>query len=858
MDGAADAPLADASTGQAVEHFRPGWRTMGDGTAGSPGQIGTVAWPFTTPPSNGSFEFDVKIEALPSYGHSISVAIGDAMDRFYYFELRYGRVQLFRRDGGDFTWLDNFGPDGAVVAGDRVGIRVIRNDDGSATVVPLLNGNMVSARAKHDPNPLVTSHVFLETRDPEARVSAVHGGPAQTGEVVVPPDDPDPDPEPELPTPAPGIAALLHPVPIGRAATGQEPLVVAAGWTAAGDGTIRTGGEHSDIGWMVDSTGEPEARSCTATVKIDQLPTPGRSFTFLLGNDDLDVYYFECRWGRAQVFRRQGGSFDWLERLGTDGEVKAGDTIGIKVAGNKVTPVLNGQPLTDRTVTDPNPMPVTHVRLQSGDAAVRVSDLRVYLPGTNLVPNGYGKLLDNSGFPGATFVTDGKPAGVAGMFEFPQGYRIFDERIEYDPEKEYRVSAAFRGAANVAKHGRVYFGLAPRDVDGQLISSTYTMFRRGTTTTLAQPLNTGDTEIHLTDASGWQDSDPSYWRRIIWWDYVTGDGTSWPPETYSRHLSHSGTWEKGGLDKASGTITLAEPWNGPDLPAGMSCSQSKAGYAYMYLGGRHLDLTSEWQTLTDVVTGTTPKGGEPTGTVTLQEPTKTFSLVMHTGISGSGGNLTRVARVSVSHLVSESAPAPDPDPDPPAPDPDPPPSGSGSTTLRVKIPAGPAETGQPEIGYTGDWVKVGDAATTNGSTSKSGWALVKGSNQTRYGTTTLKIKALPTYGKSISLMVGPDDTHHYYCECRYGRISLTKRDGGSFLWDDNRSADNVVKDGDVIGIRAKRNADGSVTLAPTLNGTDQPAFARTDPTPLVMSHAMISASDNGLLRIQDLTFTEST
>lgn len=249
--------------------------------------------------------------------------------------------------------------------------------------------------------------------------------------------------------------------------------------------------------------------------------------------------------------------------------------------------------------------------------------------GTDLVVNGTGALGTNYNFSNFDFDAADAPVGATGAFKTktPGSKTLtLDELIPVDPNKRLRMSFQVKekGATTDA---RFYGFVAPYDSYKLSIQPGHYMYWPGTTTTLAAPLNPGDTTITLTDASTWYGtaSKPAgtgtHNRSIIWWDYTDPGGKTWPIETYSRNWSGSDYWSDGGI--TGNVITLKAAYNGPARPAGTALSNGSSGGTYMYMrGAANVAATTTWTPYADSIVGyhTTPSSsagfntGWPQGT----------------------------------------------------------------------------------------------------------------------------------------------------------------------------------------------------------------------------------------------------
>lgn len=249
------------------------------------------------------------------------------------------------------------------------------------------------------------------------------------------------------------------------------------------------------------------------------------------------------------------------------------------------------------------------------------AELEAYIQsrGTDLVTNGTGLLGNNTNFSWSTFRADDAPVGASGSFmsSFGGQVRFTDEVIPVDPAKKYVLSAWVR-ETTTETDSRAYTGFAPYDAYGLSINPQHYMFRGGTTTTLAAPLNPGDTTITLTSAANWKVTAgaSSHWRNIIFWDYIDAGGKAWPAETYSRNFL-SDAYADGGI--TGNVITLKVPYAGTARAAGTSLSNGGSGGTYIYSGMSNTLVVPEWTNYKSA----TPITGlhDPTGGVIGGDPT---------------------------------------------------------------------------------------------------------------------------------------------------------------------------------------------------------------------------------------------
>lgn len=234
--------------------------------------------------------------------------------------------------------------------------------------------------------------------------------------------------------------------------------------------------------------------------------------------------------------------------------------------------------------------------------------------GTDLITNGTGSLRDNTNF--ATYFTfNGADAPVGANGSFVEkfgtaGGKVTDESQPYDPNKQLRLS--FQCRQTVAGATNTMYGfLAPYDQADQSIAPSHYMRVAGTETTLAADLKPGDTTIKLTNGAGWYGSaakpvpsNYTFLRSIQFWDYVDSAGKAWPAYTYTRNVLASDLYAEGGLDPATGIITLRAPYSGATRPAGTPVSQPTSGGSYIYMpSATNAAVPETWKSYADTHPG---------------------------------------------------------------------------------------------------------------------------------------------------------------------------------------------------------------------------------------------------------------
>jgi hypothetical protein len=288
---------------------------------------------------------------------------------------------------------------------------------------------------------------------------------------------------------------------------------------------------------------------------------------------------------------------DLTFQKGSAATLGTGDNQALNLKTNgttKLTVLANGNVSTTGTVS------TTVGGAAGAGTQTLASNLYIQARGQNLVTNGSGLLLNNYNFSGFTFDST-ETHGGGGSFKknVAQQSAFNDELIPVNPEKYYRLigwgKSGDTGGANYNATNRQYLGLVVCDIDGLSIQPYhYAKYPGSTDTTLAAPLNNGDTTITLTNATGWHNGATGHARSIIWYGYTNSKGYTYPDYTYSRttYIDYNGTWEAGGI--SGNTITLRAPWPGPNLPAGAAVRNTWSGGTYKYNAASNVIVPNSW------------------------------------------------------------------------------------------------------------------------------------------------------------------------------------------------------------------------------------------------------------------------
>lgn len=205
-------------------------------------------------------------------------------------------------------------------------------------------------------------------------------------------------------------------------------------------------------------------------------------------------------------------------------------------------------------------------------------DTGVLSSGQQLVVNGNGILGDNTNFSQLVYDPIMSFNGSPGVFKQSED-GVYDTIrndlfIPFDGNKKYRVSVDITSIPNTeSTYNSMYLDFY--DIDKLVIMRWNIAYFQGSTTTLSRDLKKGDTEIYVTDLSGFTQQSQSYNRAIIFWDYKNSYGYQYPKETYSRY-AYGNLWtNEEQLDYTNNKIILDKPWSRAEHLAGCEISQGQ-------------------------------------------------------------------------------------------------------------------------------------------------------------------------------------------------------------------------------------------------------------------------------------------
>ena len=237
-------------------------------------------------------------------------------------------------------------------------------------------------------------------------------------------------------------------------------------------------------------------------------------------------------------------------------------------------------------------------------------DTGVLSSGQQLVVNGNGILGDNTNFSQLVYDPTISFNGSPGVFKFSRYYKInSDLFIPLNTTKKYRMSVNIASIPDTESTLN-YMYLAFFDIDKNEIKAYHHKYFSNSITTLARDLKKGDTEIYVTDLSGFTQQSKHYNRAIIFWDYQNSYGYQYPKETYSRYYNNNLWTNEEQLDYINNKIILDRPWSDIEHLAGCEISQGSDGATYKYLSEGNVTSLVHW---TGVIEGVDYSGNNAGG-----------------------------------------------------------------------------------------------------------------------------------------------------------------------------------------------------------------------------------------------------
>jgi hypothetical protein len=353
-----------------------------------------------------------------------------------------------------------------------------------------------------------------------------------------------------------------------------------------------------------------------------------------------------------------------IANVGTSIGVKIGNQVNLTAIGSKIVSFYSDQWLTEKAYIDKDGVGVFGgVQVNAGGAAgagnqALASAAYIQSRGVNLVTNGSGLLANNYNF--STFVFDSANTyGGRGSFQDSvfNTVRQSDELIPIDPSRTYRLSLWANSVVH-AVGSHEYFGVSCYDIDGLLMSPQYFMRFVGSETTLANPLNPGDTTITLTSAANWQGPAAAVGsRQMSWYPYTNSFGYAYPNYTYTRKTTFvadgnynvNGLWATGGI--TGNVITLTAPWPATlgSLPAGTPVANGANGGTYKYIAAANVDVPNVWTQYTGQIGGIDTLAANGTNTF---PPGAAYVRILFLNNRDVAGNTINVSFITFNEVES--------------------------------------------------------------------------------------------------------------------------------------------------------------------------------------------------------------
>lgn len=277
--------------------------------------------------------------------------------------------------------------------------------------------------------------------------------------------------------------------------------------------------------------------------------------------------------------------------------------------------------------------------------------------------NGCCELRSNAGFSALSF-DDLMTRDAVGAFMAPltaySGATIGDA-FPINNRLAFRVSASIGGGnpdgSAWSAGNRQFFGIQYLDRKQRAISRHMAQTIPGTVTTLALPLNPGDTTLTLTSAAGW--SNASGYRHLAWGPYSDGE-SAYPIGGYSRNTSRdypgffSDTWTAAGF---SGNVAqLVAAWTGPALPAGTPVwNTSENGGSYWYCLMENQAAALGWTDLEAFVSRAVP--WQTNRACTIPDGAAFARFVLLCNFHGIADTRVRLAGLSITTTAPANLPS---------------------------------------------------------------------------------------------------------------------------------------------------------------------------------------------------------
>lgn len=383
-------------------------------------------------------------------------------------------------------------------------------------------------------------------------------------------------------------------------------------------------------GWLsVGGTGGSAEGSVTSTDRLG-INTAADSTNRLASSSDATLLTHESGGGHQLKINKSaaGDTASLLFQTGFSGRAEMGtagsDDFEIKVSQDGAS--FHTAMRVDRA-TGAVSLPNTNLaRPEFGDPALTTQAYTISR-GAGMVSNSTGYLANNYNYPPAYAFDPAESPNMPGAFAksgYYSGAEEMEEFVALDPNRLYRLGVYLRqesvpgdwsGFASGDRHIH-YMGFRCYDIDGlTIMAAHHTRYHhagKDSLTELTAPLAPGDTDVQLSDASGWNSTkSSSYERGLVIFGYRNSLGKTY--DLYSR-IEDIDLFDLSGVDKAQNRVTLKQPlpasMGNPDhpegvWPAGTRIANRASGWNYKFgfFSDLVLDTADRWYRIENAMGG---------------------------------------------------------------------------------------------------------------------------------------------------------------------------------------------------------------------------------------------------------------
>lgn len=178
---------------------------------------------------------------------------------------------------------------------------------------------------------------------------------------------------------------------------------------------------------------------------------------------------------------------------------------------------------------------------------------------------------------------------------------IGDDQTPVDTGDTYRITGWAKSGDPYVVANIQTLGFSSYDALGREIEAKHIRTYAASHTTLANPLDNGETTVHLTSSNGWKDDGAHYQRIFAWYPWE-----SYPDYGYTRNLIEgpAGAWGVSDVDTTLHTLELEAPWPHSTLGQGTKVANALSGENFNYWPLEWDPIgNSGWQEISETITG---------------------------------------------------------------------------------------------------------------------------------------------------------------------------------------------------------------------------------------------------------------